>query len=269
MSNEHHENVVVNTNIGIRFWKSVTNASGYVPFHWHSSIEIVCVMKGRLTFHIAGQAYVVNPLEFIAVPSGIVHDVANVPNTAFVLQIPLTVIEPYIDHPENFVFYNGHKDNPAYQQIVKLIEKMGDNQRFQPRAYRFNNELLFIQILKLLFTRLATNQNALTPNSRIKDVIIYVNSHYQQPLTVSSLARRFGYNANYLSRLFKQQSGITLIKYIYEVRINHFYDDLLNSKISVKLLMRENGLSNEHTTRKIFKEMFGCLPNELRQKKSR
>lgn len=47
MDNLHHENVVVNTSIGIRFWRSEVSTRGYVPFHWHSSIELNYVPKER------------------------------------------------------------------------------------------------------------------------------------------------------------------------------------------------------------------------------
>ncbi|MCF7523098.1 hypothetical protein L3X07_06575 [Levilactobacillus brevis] len=44
---QHHENVISNLDIGIRFYESTVTASGYVPFHWHSSIELVCVLTGQ------------------------------------------------------------------------------------------------------------------------------------------------------------------------------------------------------------------------------
>lgn len=99
MDNLHHENVVVNTSIGIRFWRSEVSTRGYVPFHWHSSIELNYVPKGRLDYTINGQTVTVTKNQFIVIPSGVVHAVANQPNIGYVFQIPLRVIEPYIDHP--------------------------------------------------------------------------------------------------------------------------------------------------------------------------
>ena len=77
MDNLHHENVVVSTSIGIRFWRSEVNTRGYVPFHWHSSIELNYVPKGRLDYTINGQTVTVTKNQFIVIPSGVVHAVAN------------------------------------------------------------------------------------------------------------------------------------------------------------------------------------------------
>lgn len=266
MNDLHHENVVVNTNIGIRFWRSAVNTSGYVPFHWHSSIEIVCVLKGQLNFTINGHSFLVCDHEFIIVPSGVVHDVANRPNTAYVFQIPLKAVEPYIDHPELVTFINGRKEVPAYRQAVELIQKFGYLQTQHPIAYRFDSQLCFISLLKILFTRL-NNPTVQVPNdNNVKQLIIYINNHSREKLSVAGLARHFGYNPNYLSRLFKQQMGITLINYIYVVKLNQLYDGLINSDLDIKTLFRQNGLSNPRTARKIFHEMFGQLPNEVRSR---
>lgn len=266
LNSPHHENVVVNTNIGIRFWQSTTTTSGYVPFHWHSSIEIVCVLTGQLKFTINGQSFVIQKDEFIIVPSGIVHDVTNRPNTAYVFQIPLKVIKPYISHPELVTFNNSNKNSPAYQRAVTLIKHFGYLQRTHPRSYLFDSQIDFIALLKLLFTML-NNPNAQVPNNdTIKQLIIYINNHYTEKLSVAELAQHFGYNPNYLSRRFKQQMGLSLINYIYVVKLNQFYNELVNSDRDIRLLFKQNGLTNPRTARKIFRKMFGQLPNDVRHK---
>lgn len=262
----YHENVVVNTNIGIRFWRSAVTTSGYVPFHWHSSIEIIYVLKGQLKFTINVQAFTVASDEFIVVPSGVVHDVSNQPNTAYVFQIPLKVIEPYVDHPELITFLNGQKAIPAYQRAGHLIRQFGYLQGNHPTAYRFDSQICFISLLKVLFTELNNPDQQVPNDNNIKQLIIYINNHNTEQLSVAGLAHHFGYNSNYLSRLFHQQMGITLINYIYVVKLNQLYDGLVNSNRDIKALFKQNGLTNPRTARKIFREMFGCLPSDIRRR---
>ena len=40
-------------------------------------------------------------------------------------------------------------------------------------------------------------------NTSIRDMLIYINEHYKESLSVAKLAGLIGYNANYLSRLKK------------------------------------------------------------------
>lgn len=266
MSDLHHENVVVNTNIGIRFWRSEDPNHGYVPFHWHSSIEIVCVLKGKVIFSINGQRFEIGPNEFIMVPSGIVHAVANEPNTAYVLQIPLNAVKPYIAHPERAIFRNGNIHSTAYQRAVQLIQELGFLQTRHPDGYLFDTQIVFVQLLKTMFLKLSDPQKEMPKDDNIKQLIIYINDHHNEKLTVASLARHFGYNANYLSRLFSNKMGISLIHYIYLVKLNQLYFDLLHTATPVEQLFQQNGLTNPRTARQLFREMFGMLPNQLRQK---
>lgn len=231
----YHENVVVNTNIGIRFWRSAVTTSGYVPFHWHSSIEIVYVLKGQLKFTINGQAFTVASDEFIVIPSGVVHDVSNQPNT-------------------------------VYQRAGYLIRQFGYLQGNHPTAYRFDSQICFISLLKVLFTELNNPDQQVPNDNNIKQLIIYINNHNTEQLSVAGLAHHFGYNSNYLSRLFHQQMGITLMNYIYVVKLNQLYDGLVNSNRDIKALFKQNGLTNPRTARKIFREMFGCLPSDIRRR---
>lgn len=269
MVQNHHENVVVNTNIGIRFWRSTTGTSGYVPFHWHSSIEIVCVFAGQLEFDIAGQLFTIGAGQFIMVPSGVVHAVANTPNRAMVFQIPLTTIEHYLDHPEKVDFKNGLVDLPEYKTAVRLIKRFGEVDAARMTGYKFDSEIILLQLLKLIFTKFARERPLTVSNSQLKNVIIYINQNYPEQLTVNSLAAQFGYNPSYLSRMFKQQTGISLLKYIYEVKINRFYQDILKTDLPIKQLLVKNGLNNERTARNTFKEMFGVLPSTLRRQKNK
>lgn len=266
MSELHHENVVVNTNIGIRFWRSEDPNNGYVPFHWHSSLEIVCVLKGKVIFTINGQRFEIGPNEFIMVPSGVVHAVANEPNTAYVLQIPLNVVKPYVAHPERVIFRNGETNSPDYQQAVQLIRELGFLQTARPDGFLFDDQIVFTKLLKIMFTKL-NDPHQETPNDdNIKQLIIYINDHHAEKLSVADLAHHFGYNANYLSRLFSNKMGISLIHYIYLVKLNQLYFDLLHTATSVEQLFQQNGLTNPRTARQLFQEMFGLLPNQLRKR---
>lgn len=193
---------------------------------------------------------------------------ANQPNTAYVFQIPLRVIEPYIDHPERVSFINNQVASPAYATALTLIKRLGTLLIKQPSAFRFDSQVAFVSLLKVLFTELRDPDRQVANSDSVKQLLIFINDHSTEPLSVAALAREFGYNPNYLSRRFKQQVGISLIHYIYLVKLNHLYNDLVNTDTDIRQLFQKNGLTNPRTARKFFREMFGRLPSEVRQQKN-
>jgi len=49
----------------------------------------------------------------------------------------------------------------------------------------------------------------------------FIDAHYEQRTTLSTVAAELNVSSNYLSRVFRQETGRTLTSYIQRVRINH------------------------------------------------
>lgn len=266
MTRQHHENVVSNLDIGIRFYESNVTTSGYVPFHWHSSLELVCVLAGRLTFQFDGRAHVIRANQFAVVSSGVIHDVTNTPNRSLVLQIPLGFIEQYVSHPERLNFSTmGLEDTPAYREVVTTFKRLNQINHERQRGYLLDTGITVLTLLKILVLNFTDPDDPLTESSsHLKSIVIYINEHYREKLSVKAVAHQFGYNASYLSRLFKAQTGVTLGHYVYLIRLNNLYRDLLDTEIPVDTLMDRHGLTNRRTAREMFQEMYGALPKQIR-----
>lgn len=267
MPRDNHETVSPNLPIGVRFYESIAKLAEYVPFHWHSSLEVVCVMEGKVTFNIGGNEKTIGPNEFMAVSSGQIHDVSSEPNRAFVLQIPLPVMEKLGIDPKAFDFSAEKKRDPkVYDEIVSLFPKL--NQALEKKGYSrlFDAEILLMQILKRLMLRFTTPSAVRHADAPLREIIIYINQHYREKLTIEQLASLEGYNANYFSRLFHKLTGMTVLGYIYQIRLSHFYTALIQTDEDINILMDTYGLKNQRTSRELFKKRYGLLPQELRNK---
>ncbi|KRO11296.1 AraC family transcriptional regulator [Paucilactobacillus hokkaidonensis] len=224
-------------------------------------------MSGQLVFKFDGATHTIGPNQFIIISSSVVHDVTNGPNRAFVLQIPLAFIEKYYSKPEQLNFVTRDLKSTNYKKIVDLFSELDYVNKYKKSGYLFDFGIILLIMLKNLILNFSEDKkNIGRVTSDLKDIIIFINDHYAEELSVQNLAYKYGYNASYLSRLFKKQTGITLIQYVYKIRLNNLYQDLINSDISINNLMKKHGLTNQRTARIMFKEMFGELPNQVRTK---
>ncbi len=264
---EKHEVVLTNLPLGIRFYESNVNTSGYVPFHWHNSIELLCVLEGTLQLFVNGRAHTVSNGQCIAISSGMIHDVANTPNRALVLQIPLHILKSFTPAPQLLHFHvSQNKNYKAHEALFRQFLQMNQILQKKKKGYLFDAEIALARILKILFLYFTDEKPLCSKiSSNIQEILIYINEHYAQPMSVQELAKMAGYNPNYLSRIFHSQMGTTLNEYIYRVRLTHFHDGLLNTDRSIKDLMTECCLHNQRTTREIFQKIYGCLPLENRK----
>lgn len=266
MADTHHEHIVPNLRNNVRFYYSDEPLPKYVPFHWHNSIELVLVLDGLVRFTLDGRQVTARDDEFVAVPSGAVHDVTSGPNHAYVLQVPLREIHRYYEHPESAGFENGQRWTSAYQQVVDEVKVLGRIASRPSDGASFDFEIHLLQVLKLLFTELRAPKGPSGTPDRVKEILAYLQAHATEKITVGALAERFAYNPSYLSRMFKEQTGIGVVDYLYELRANRLMDDLLTSDAPVAELMKKNGLANERLARETFRRLFGMLPKDVRKK---
>lgn len=204
----------------------------------------------------------------MAVSSGVVHSVANTPNKALVLQVPLRFVERYYLQAKHAnLIINKSANEKAYSEVLKLLNELNIVNKQRKQGYLFDYGALVLLILKELFTNFNDIKHPLNENTSIlKDAIIYINTNYNKQLNISDLAKKFGYNASYLSRKFKQQMGVTIVEYIYMVRLSNLYTDLIETPLPINKLMDKHGLKNRRTAREMCQKMYGSLPKQIRQK---
>ena len=92
----------------------------------------------------------------------------------------------------------------------------------------------------------------------------WIKSNYYKPFTISELADRFGYQADYLSSLFKKWTGISIVRYTNQIRIRSARNLLLNYDITVKEAAYSCGFSDEKYFMKMFKQYEGITPPQYR-----
>ncbi len=83
-------------------------------------------------------------------------------------------------------------------------------------------------------------------------------------VTVSEAARELGYNANYLSRVIKLESGLTPVEFINKTRVKAAKNLLINSNMKVSDIADICGFSDEKYFFKVFKKHENITPGQYR-----
>lgn len=97
----------------------------------------------------------------------------------------------------------------------------------------------------------------------IKQVLEYIGTHYNQDIGLNELADRVHMNPAYLSLLFKENVGMSYIKYLTGLRIEKAKELLLDG-YKVAEVSEMAGYNNYRYFCDIFKKQTGCTPNEYR-----
>ena len=97
----------------------------------------------------------------------------------------------------------------------------------------------------------------------IRKLLEYINENYNKDIGLIELADMVTMNPAYLSILFKDEVGMTYIKYLTQTRLNHAKELLLEG-YKVTEVSEMVGYNNYHYFCNIFKKNIGKKPNEYR-----
>ena len=97
----------------------------------------------------------------------------------------------------------------------------------------------------------------------VTHVIDYINGNYQEDISLSAMAQKEGVSETYLSILIKEEVGISFVKYLTSVRIEHA-KDLLKRGYRVNEVSEMVGYSNYRYFGNVFKREVGCTPMEYK-----
>ncbi len=93
----------------------------------------------------------------------------------------------------------------------------------------------------------------------------YIASHYQEDLSLESLSKIAYVHPDYLSRIFKRETGMNLNRYIKTFRLNKACQLLETSQQKITAISQAVGYQNCAYFIRSFTEMFGQSPEKYRQ----
>lgn len=269
--NLRHEIVAHNPDIDVRFYLSEDPGS-YVTPHWHGSIELVYLLEGSITAQIDGQTQVLKPDEFFLVNSRSVHAVKSGQNKALVLQLPQSFLIHFMPKDEWLRFRVDMQDEDEHiTRIKSLLREMyrvysGREAAYLPRFYSLLCEVLYILVRYFSFRLVPSEIKKQEKHLRfLQQITDYVERHHAEKFSVQAMAETFGYSPDYMERLFRRQMGLTLIEYLYTIRVARVRDELLATDLPVGQILERHGCTNYRVSMKAFRQHYGCTPNALRQ----
>ncbi len=103
-------------------------------------------------------------------------------------------------------------------------------------------------------------------NINLQEVKEFIDNNFYKKITLDGLAENFYINKFYLTRVFKDQFGISPIDYLLHVRITHAKTLLRFSELSIEKVGIECGIPDTNYFTRIFKKIEGYPPGEYRKR---
>lgn len=152
-----------------------------------------------------------------------------------------------------------------YITIFKYMFNLVDNS-YNKILDNIENLNQFKEMCTLLF-----DSYIKSPSQQIKDneiliakIIDYIKTNINKELTLKDIASKFFINYEYLSRLFKKQTGLNYKDYVLTLKMNYACELLLQSTLAINAIANAIGFKDARYFSSTFKKYKGCYPSEYR-----
>lgn len=125
------------------------------------------------------------------------------------------------------------------------------------------NEMLRTKMIDLLILTVRKISH-IEPQDIVSVIVAQIHKNYNQNLTLKDIAGDINYSLPYISKLFKEKTGMTFRLYLQKTRIEEACRLLSNTDEKIFCISKMVGYSDVDFFSKIFKEHMGATPQQFR-----
>lgn len=257
--------------------------------HKHTFIEIVYVISGSAT-HIVGNRsvpatkgdlFIINhntPHTFLENKDGpdpwIAYDLSFTPgflDASLLDNMRFASISPsflfYSLFPEEQTVPDVHISGSSYSAFGELFNKIYMEYMGRETGYINIIRAYLVELIVRIFRKLdsaASTDTALRQTRIVDSALDYMHKNYHKHLSLDDLATQVFLSKDYLSRLFRETTGMTVSALLQKIRIEEACKLLTTTDLKIESIAASCGFSDLKYFYTTFKKYTGLTPRQYK-----
>ena len=255
-----------------RIWRDYK--PNYNPYHYHDWYELYYITEGSVMYRMKHNNYFIEQGGWIFISPKTNHK--SIYNSTDSTRYLFNFSKDYINsslYPKLDQFIAHTAFSPSMQTASYLNDIVHRTYNEFQNPNELSDEFYKCYLFEILAILLKDAegkpiQDNLNNNFIIENTITYINKHFSEKLNLQELADINYVTPNYLSRLFKQITGINLSEYIQTTRLNHSKTLLKTTNEPIALIAEKCGFGDPNYFSYTFKKVESVSPLQYRKLKS-
>ena len=230
--------------------KFISNGEWIHPDRIIDSYEIIFVTKGEVYINENGTEYYLRPDEMLILQPNLRHfGYKTSTSTEFFWlhwyggpNMDSNIKHRKIENPYNISLY--------FRLLLdaRVLQKSSESMDY---------------LTRLILIELYSNSNLPAVSHTAEKIAAWIEANCHTSITEKQIASQFGYNPDYLNRLFKSNFSKTIKQYINEKRLECIKGLMLRSDLSLKEIAYRSGFTEYKYFLKFFKYHENVTPTEF------
>lgn len=149
-----------------------------------------------------------------------------------------------------------------YYQVEELFKKLVDSWDAKLPAYEFITKTLFQQLLIAIYQNIRKQNQNYATSLKVEKIIQYMHQNIDNKVTLTELSEMVQLSSTYLSRVFKEITGYSVIEFFNKIKIDKAKEIIMEGDKKVKEVAQALGFTDEFYFSKVFKRIEGISPSE-------
>lgn len=237
--------------------------------------RILFVIRGSATISFGGRNFEMEESDILIVNRTNNYSVIGSEDNCI---ISLSISSQFfVTHYKEYFHYNfacfSKELDPGREGVIAQLRHLvaeimiADSRKEEGNTLEIRSNLYQIMLMMTrFFKKEAPHWKGVdTSDERIARIIQLIEQRYAEPLTLSELAEHENLSSSYLSRYFKQMTGMGFLNYLNRARIKHSLDDLLYTSDNLFQIAMKNGFSTAKNYTVVFKMIYQQTPAQYRK----
>lgn len=268
--------------------------------HVHDTIELFFLIEGRRFVFVDQETYSLEAGMGMLINHSMIHKTsmaAGYPpdHRNFILQLDRSVFDGLLRQlglpgfDEFGILYGGTtRFKPEEWQLIMAVIDSFKAACEEERSRRENpqdlNAYLLLQAMELLGifayrrkaelsgswkTETGTRVVNTGVHQKVHDIAMYLQNHSAENVTLEETAARFYMSKSYLTRIFRNVTGFSVVEYLTFTRVKKAQIMLRDTDTSVTAIAEAAGFGNITYFEKVFRETAGMTPKQYRKEHAR
>lgn len=241
----------------------------------HPGWKFIYIEQGKLRVHVDQDTYILKSGEMICLAPMKEYSVKSYQGKATAISFQFEALGA-LTFLENRVFFVNHQQKHYLNEILSVGEKLqqlqtngsGDTACLE-QILRNSVEILVLSLISdrqtLQQERSDIGRRSAQRKNITDDIIQHLNDTVGEPVKLQDIAERFSYSLSSIKRIFKKETGLSIIDYQNNNRIIQSKRLLEKSNMSVEEIADLLGFSNASYFSRTFKKQVGISPSAYRK----
>ena len=231
--------------------------------HFHEYFEVIYIVEGNLSVSVNNKTVKLEQYDMAVILPNQIHSFKSYERSVFYVSLfSADLVAKFASDMRNKVGteFILHTDDNLSSYFKQNFSEACVEDIYGLKSFVYKICELYTKQIKI------SSKNEKHTLTAMHKIIEYVSLHFKENITLKHLAEVFGYNQNYLSRIFNQSIGINFKKFLNEFRIEYAKTQLLETDNSISQIAFEAGYETIRNFNRAFLTINKMTPNEFRNR---